>query len=346
MHYWNVWHGGQPFAAFYSISPRFCSEFGFQSFPSLEIVKKYIGEHENVTSPGMEFHQRNIGGNARIVTTFCRYFRMPANFEDYLYLSQLQQALAIKTAVEYWRHLKPRCMGTLYWQLNDNWPVSSWSSIEYGGHWKQLHYQAKRFYAPVIGTVFQRTARTMISSGQWRDLDQVQVWSVSDLLQAATAKATIRMINFNGEIVKEWDKFVYIPAQGKFKIHSFSIDPKHPQIKNLFLTVDLDVKSGKKTYKHSNTHFFIPYKNCELAKAKIKNIVMKVGDKWKIILESDKPAFYVTLETKGIAGRFSDNSFTVLPKTSKIIEFFPEQKNLTLKQLKDSIRIKHLRDTY
>lgn len=347
MHFWQVWHGSQPFEAFYSVSPRFCSEFGFQSFPSLETVKRYIGANEsNVTSPGMEFHQRNPGGNARIVTTFCRYFRMPKSFEDYLYLSQLQQALAIKTAVEFWRQLKPRCMGTLYWQLNDNWPVSSWSSIEYGGKWKQLQYQAKRFYAPVIGAVIQRKYNKMVGEQKWKTLEEVQIWSVSDLLMESTAKATVKMLNLNGETVKEWEKYVFIPPQGKAKILNFSIDAEHPQMQELFLTVELDVKSGNKTYQHSNTHFFLPFKNCELPDAKIKKVVVKAGKTWKILLETDKPAFFVTLDTEGIPGRFGDNSFTLLPGKGKIIEFRPDRENFTLKELQQAISLKHLRETY
>jgi beta-mannosidase len=310
-------------------------------------VKCYIGEADlNVTGPAMEFHQRNTGGNSRIVSTFCRYFRMPSNFEDYLYLSQLQQALAIKTAVEFWRHLKPRCMGILYWQLNDNWPVSSWSSIEYGGHWKQLHYQAKRFYAPVIGAVFQREYQFQVSEKQWKTLEGVEVWCVSDLLTASTVKATVKMINFNGDTVKKWEKYVFIPPQEKSKILNFSIDPKHPQMKDVFLTVDIDVKSANKTYTHSNTHFFLPFKNCELPPANIKKVIMKVGNKWKIILETDKPAFFVTLDAENIPGHFTDNSFTLLPKKEKIIDFIPEQKNLTLKKLQNAITLKHLRETY
>ena len=98
----------------------------------------------------MEIHQRNVGGNARIVETLVRNFEFPDSFERLLFLSQCQQAIAIRTAVEYWRSLRPHCMGTLYWQLNDTWPVASWSSLEYGGGWKLLHYAARRFYQPLL----------------------------------------------------------------------------------------------------------------------------------------------------------------------------------------------------
>jgi len=97
----------------------------------------------------LESHQKNAGGNARIAETMFRYFRWPTQFPDFVYLSQVQQGLAIKTAVTQWRSLKPHCMGTLIWQLNDTWPVCSWASLDYGGDWKLLHHMAKDFYAPV-----------------------------------------------------------------------------------------------------------------------------------------------------------------------------------------------------
>ena len=150
MHYWSVWHEGKSFEAYYDITPRFCSEFGFQSFPSLDTVRSFASEDQwNVTSPVMEHHQRHPRGNTVILETMTRYFRFPEGFESFLYLSQIQQALAIKMAVEYWRSRRPVCMGSLYWQLNDLWPVASWSSIEYSGAWKLLHYEARRFYAPL-----------------------------------------------------------------------------------------------------------------------------------------------------------------------------------------------------
>ena len=108
--------------------PRFCSEFGFQSYTSLPVIRSFADEADlNIASPVMESHQKNAGGNARIAETMFRYFRFPKDFPSFVWLSQVQQGVAIKTAVDYWRSLKPHCMGTLYWQLNDTWPVASWS---------------------------------------------------------------------------------------------------------------------------------------------------------------------------------------------------------------------------
>jgi beta-mannosidase len=162
MHYWSVWHEGKPFSAYNEVVPRFCSEFGFQSFPSLETLRRFAAEEElNPTSPVMEHHQRHEQGNTLILTTIARYFRVPERFEHFVYLSQVQQAMAIGTAVEYWRSRRPYSMGALYWQLNDVWPVASWSSIEHAPHgagrWKALHYAARRFFSPVQLVVVPET---------------------------------------------------------------------------------------------------------------------------------------------------------------------------------------------
>jgi len=150
MHYWSVWHENKSFDDYRKVKPRFCSEFGFQSYTSLPVIESFAEAKDfNIASPVIELHQKNAGGNERIAGTMFRYFRFPKDFANFVYLSQIQQGLAIKTAVEYWRSLKPHCMGTLYWQLNDTWPVASWASLDYGGRWKAMHYMVKRFFQPV-----------------------------------------------------------------------------------------------------------------------------------------------------------------------------------------------------
>ncbi len=129
MHFWSVWHEGRDFEHYRDVQPRFCSEFGFQSYPSMPVIKRFAATADhNIASPVMESHQKNAGGNARIAETMFRYFRFPVDFPNFVYLSQVQQGLAIQTAVSYWRSLKPHCMGTLIWQLND-----TWGSVPAGG---------------------------------------------------------------------------------------------------------------------------------------------------------------------------------------------------------------------
>lgn len=151
VHYWDVWHGDKPFTEYRKFFFRFCSEFGFQSFPTMKTIESYtLPEDRNIFSRVMERHQRNCGANGKILSYLSRTYLYPSGFETLLYASQLLQAEAIQYGVEHWRRHRGRCMGAIYWQLNDIWPVASWASIDYGGRWKALHYYAKRFFAPVL----------------------------------------------------------------------------------------------------------------------------------------------------------------------------------------------------
>ena len=151
VHYWDVWHGNKPFSAYRDFYFRFASEFGFQSFPDIKTVRSFtLEEDRNVFSRVMEMHQRNRGANGKIMTYLAGTYRYPHDFELLLYASQLLQADAIRYGVEHWRRHRGRCMGAVYWQINDIWPVASWASIDYFGRWKALHYFAKRFFAPVM----------------------------------------------------------------------------------------------------------------------------------------------------------------------------------------------------
>ncbi|MBO4921503.1 MAG: glycoside hydrolase family 2 protein [Lachnospiraceae bacterium] len=150
-HYWDVWHGNKPFTEYRKFYFRFLSEFGFQSFPSIKTVESFtLPEDRNVFSYVMEKHQRNAAANGKIMNYMEQTFLYPNNLDTLIYASQLLQAEAIRYGVEHFRRNRGRCMGTMYWQLNDCWPVASWASIDYFGRWKALHYYAKRFFAPVL----------------------------------------------------------------------------------------------------------------------------------------------------------------------------------------------------
>ena len=164
VHYWDVWHGNKPFTEYRKFFFRYASEFGFQSFPCKKTVESFtLPEDRNIFSYVMEKHQRNNAANGKIMNYLAQTFLYPGDFDTMLYASQLLQAEAIRYGVEHWRRNRGRCMGAIYWQLNDCWPVASWSSVDYFGRWKALHYAAKRFFAPVLlscneeGTLTQRT---------------------------------------------------------------------------------------------------------------------------------------------------------------------------------------------
>ena len=154
VHYWDVWHGEKPFTEYRKFLFRYASEFGFQSFPCLETVKSFTeAEDRNIFSRVMERHQRNRSANAKILSYLGRTFLYPSSFGNLLFASQLLQSEAIRYGVEHWRRNRGRCMGAIVWQLNDIWPGASWSSIDYYGRWKVLHYTEKRVFAPVLLSV-------------------------------------------------------------------------------------------------------------------------------------------------------------------------------------------------
>lgn len=153
-HYWDVWHGEKPFSDYGNYYFRFCSEFGFQAFPCMETIKAFtIKEDLNIFSEVMESHQKNGTANAKILHYISENFLYPKDFKSLVYISQVLQGIAIKEGVEHWRRNRGRCMGSIYWQLNDNWPVVSWASIDYYGRWKALQYMARHFYADILGSL-------------------------------------------------------------------------------------------------------------------------------------------------------------------------------------------------
>ncbi|MDC7232744.1 MAG: glycoside hydrolase family 2 protein [Spirochaetales bacterium] len=350
MHYWSVWHEGLPFESYYDVIPRFCSEFGFQSFPGLESVSEYTPEEQmNITSPVMRHHQKNNSGNSIILSTIARYFRMPESFEEYLYLSQVQQAYAIRTAVEYWRAMRPVCMGALYWQLNDQWPVASWSSIEYNGNWKLLHYEAKRFFESTTLSLYTKD-RTFYLSG------------LNDTQKEINGNVTISLYGFDGKKLRAMDlgtksceanssqEFYSIPLDdlaGPSLYHPEAgmkpykedqdFDMIHDGLCDRFITAQWSI--GSETITRSL--FLTQPKNCSLFKPDIQIIQ---GDSWnEIILTTDVPAFYVQALSDW-KGQFNDAGFTLMPGDRKKLLFEGAKKpEIGSEKLSESIRIKYLK---
>ncbi len=337
MHYWNVWHEKKSFDSYLSIKPRFVSEFGYQSFPSLEEVKTYTPDDQlNFTSPIMEFHQRSPGGNSIILENFTRYFRFPEGLSAMLYLSQVQQALAIKTAVEYWRTLRPRCMGAIYWQLNDVWPIASWSSIEYSGRWKLLHHESKKFFAPIKTVLIQKD-------------NEVQAVVLNDTRKKIYTSLSVRVIHFNGTIIEEKLISKDIPEDTAEMVWASAISDITKTPENCF--VDVQLTSGG--YSDSATILLDVPKKLSLEKA---NITYTVDESLRITLTADKPAFYVSLQTS-LPGTFSDNFITLLARQTITIDFdetmslpFFENKDgvkkIDAKMLEESLHVMSLCDTY
>ena len=323
MHYWSVWHEGKSLDAYHAVTPRFCSEFGYQSFPSLDTIRQYAPKSQfNVTAPIMEWHQRNVGGNSRITEMFSRYFRLPEGFANFVYLSQVQQALAIKTAVEHWRHLRPTCLGTLYWQLNDNWPVCSWASLDYGGKWKLLHYVAKKFYAPVLVSTYQR-----------KD-GRLEVWLTNDQRTPIHGTVVADVRNFAGKLIRRYRLPARVVAGSAKLIRKWNVADLIADPATAFLQLTFNGAT--------NTHFFTEYKRCELARPRIR---IQARNGHRVILRTDKPAFFVSLNATGIPGEFTDNCLTLLPGQAQTLTFKPKYP-VTLAAFRKALTLHHLRGTY
>jgi beta-mannosidase len=329
MHYWSVWHEGKPFEAYYEVTPRFCSEFGFQSFPSVETVASYAPPKEfNVTSPLMDHHQRSEGGNEIIISTMARYFRFPSDFEEFIYLSQVQQAMAISTAVEYWRTRRPICMGALYWQLNDLWPVASWSSVEYSGGWKLLHYRARRFFRPV---------QVFLIPGKNR---QTEAYLVNDTFEPVTGRLVYKLRRFDGTVIVEETQELSVapessvraalvapPAAAEKPVTATELHEPAPG-GSYFLEARFEPAPGSpggSTYPDAPESLMavslsaVP-KRCEMRKATVELEFRKGRESLEILLRADRPAFYVALEIPDPRVRFSDNGFHLMPGEERSIK--------------------------
>jgi beta-mannosidase len=239
-HYWEVWHGRQPFTAYRGQYPRFMSEFGFQSLPPLDTIRTYAGEADwNMTSYIMEHHQKNDSGNGLIIGQMTETFRMPKDFPALVYLSMVLQAEGIRYGVEHWRRQMHRVSGTLYWQLNDCWPAASWSSLDYFGRWKALHYAAKRFYAPVLLSIEDAPPHMAVhlSSDLTEPWSGELRWSLETLtgevleqgqqtVQAEPlSSGLIRRLDFTGHISDETRRCVVFVAEAwhNDRLHSRSM---------------------------------------------------------------------------------------------------------------------------
>ena len=331
MHFWSVWHEGKDFAHYRDVAPRFCSEFGFQSFPSLQLIKSYTRESDrNITSPVMELHQKNAGGNERIVATMTRYFRFPKDFAHQVYLSQIQQAVAIQTAVDYWRSIKPHCMGALYWQLNDTWPVASWSSLEYGGGWKALHYMSCQFFQPVNVVCIPDSRRRL-----------ARFFAINDTLDAEQLELKVSRLTFPDlvEPIESWSALC--PTEAAIELGAVSL-PALESARSSLLVFDFVTTNGFRGRGHFTAE---PYKHLELPDSKMCLQVDRVSDYVAIELESLHVALFVVIEADA-PGTFSTNVLLLLPGERKQLQFIMPKTETTLPQSPIKFTVRDLYSSY
>ncbi len=334
-HLWSVWHGKQPFEWYRTCTHRFNSEFGFQSFPEPKTTYTYTDpEDRNITSYVMEHHQRSGIGNSTIMTYLLEWFRLPTTFENSLWLSQILQGMAIKYAVEHWRRAMPRGMGTLYWQINDCWPVASWSSIDSLGRWKALHYMAKKFYAPLL-----------ISGLEDAERGTVQIHVTNDRLHPVTGWISWRLTDAAGKTLADGMGQANISAQANALVQTLDLSEylaaHGPRDLMLWLALDVDGRTVS-----TNWVTFARPKHLELRAPKIEAATADLGDgRFRVTLTSDRPALWTWLELAESDARYSDNFVHVAPGKAVEIVVTPAAA-LTLAEFEAQLQVRSLADTY
>jgi beta-mannosidase len=303
MHFWSVWHEGRDFDHYRDVRPRFCSEFGFQSYPGMNAIRRFAAPADwNIAAPVMEAHQKNAGGNARIAETMFRYFRFPVDFPSFVYLSQVQQGLAIKTAVTQWRSLKPHCMGTLYWQLNDTWPVCSWSSLDHGGEWKLLHHMAKSFFAPVTVVCIPEGGELVLRG-------------INDTREAVPLSLALRAANFDGSSQGLDEVEAILPPDRAVELARLPLSALEPdQILGFAFTSPHG--PGCEVFAPR------PWKSYDLQPSGLEVAAEARGGVWHLRLTARAMALFAAVEAD-VPGQFSTNARLVVPTMPVELTFTP-----------------------
>ena len=331
-HYWQVWHGNKPFTEFRNHFFRYLSEFGFQSFPCEKTVNSFtVEEDRNIFSRVMEMHQRNGSANGKILNYLSNTFLYPTDFGTLLYASQLLQAEAIRYGVEHFRRNRGRCMGTLYWQLNDIWPVASWASIDYYGRYKALQYVAKRFYSPVVISCMETGEKTTRPVVVWEQSihdyeTKTQLCVTNDTLAEVTGTVNWALRDCTGRILKQDSQVITIPALSVVWLEEMDFektDVEHNYMSYEFM-VDGREMSGGTVLFTAPKHF--AFKNPNL-RYEIK------GE--EITVYADAYARYVEIDSPDSDFILSDNYFDMNAgsRTVKVLEGTP--KTIALRSVYD-----------
>jgi beta-mannosidase len=305
MHYWGVWHGQHPFSDFRKYRARFMSEYGFQSFPEFNSVKKYtVPEDHNIESDVMMSHQRSGIGNLRIRQYMELDFKVPGDFEQFLYVGQLLQAEAIKLAIESHRSDMPYCMGSLYWQINDCWPVASWSGIDYYGKWKALHYFARE--------AFKADALVFAETG-----GLLKGYIVTDQLTGQKMQVEMKLMDFSGKVKWQMVQEVALTAPSNlFLDKSLNEILKGADPSSLVLVSEL--KQDERLL-DVDLHYFLKPKDLKLNDPDIKTEILEKEDVIEVSLTSKNLAKNVFLYAEDLDGQFSDNYFDILPGMTVLV---------------------------
>lgn len=330
-HYWGVWHGNHPISRYNTERSRFFSEYGFQSFPEYESVKIYAPEKRDhdINSEVMMSHQR--GGsfaNNRIKEYMLKSYNEPKDFEHFLYVGMILQGDAIKTAMEAHRRDMPYCMGSLFWQHNDCWPVASWASRDYYGRWKAQHYFAKKAYDMIL------VSPVVLN-------EKLTVHLVSDYLKAVSGKFSIKVMDMKGNVVYNKSMSLKTPVNGSELVFESAINDVLGGKSKNDVIIYTEFETKDKTY--TNVAYAAEQKDLNYEKANISWSAKKVDGGYDVTLRSDVFARGVFMSLSGIDNFFEDNYFDLLPGKEVTINV---KTDLSLSVFKEQLKVISLVDSY
>ncbi len=355
-HNWEVWHGNEPFEHYRTHPTRFVSEFGFQSLPALETIRTYADREDwNMTSYIMEHHQRNAAGNGKIINYMTDYFKLPKDFESLVILTQLLQTEAVRTGVEYWRRSRERTSGTLYWQLNDCWPVASWASLDYYGRWKALHYAARRFYAPLLLSAERRQvdvgeSATTHATGYLFQPEPgpfVDLYLTSDRVEPWEGEVRWTLETLDGAVCFEGCQDVRVGGLKAVQVRAINLekDVDRTNEREVVLVYELWQDDQRLSMGILN---FVPSKHLALGDPELRATVEETEWGYDITVSAERLARFVVLSldtpNKDIV-RLSDNFFD-LPAGRSLTVQVPEIEDWSAEDVKSALEVRSLFDTY
>jgi beta-mannosidase len=337
VHYWTVWHGRQPFSNYLTVKPRFASEFGFQSFPEPRTIRAVVPPEElNPSSRVMEHHQRAPDGNMLITNTMAREMRIPRDFDSFCWVSQINQAMAIRTAVEHWRRLRPWCMGTIFWQLNDLWPVASWSSIDYHGRWKALQHFSKRFFAPLLPSIVTHEK-------------QIEVWATSDLASSINLTGHLELFTWDGRLIAKQPLTAELKAGESRAVASFSLEALlDGKVEPHEVCALARLSNGPIVAE--NFAALVPWKWVTLPQPRISASLQQHHDQCELVVEADQVIPFFHAELQGFEGHFDGDWQVLRPGSRYVLPWVPHEflgaRSPTLEQATAALKTFSLYDTY
>jgi beta-mannosidase len=333
-HSWQVWHGGKTFDNYRTLT-GFMSEFGFQSFPEPRTVRSFTTEEDraSLVTPILTWHQRSPKGNEKIRDMINTYFNPPKDWESSLWLSQILQGYGIKLGAEYWRQTMPKSMGCVFWQYNDCWPVISWSSVDYYGRWKALHYMARRFYAPILVSGLENPAN-----------GTMDVFVTSDRLAPCRGTLSWQVTDLAGRVLRSDSTALDIPARQSQKVKTLDLaDLTKAHGTNNVLTW-LKVMIDGQIVSDNLVSFALP-KDLKLGDPRLKASIAKTGKGFRVTLAAEQPALWAWLSLEDCDAEYSDNFMHVTADAPAQIDISPERP-LAETQFAEALRVQSLFDTY